>query len=326
VEDGSLPPGDVLMGDIRRLTGEHVRGYSAVHLFAGIGGFPLALAWAGWPDSVKVLTAGFPCPDISSAGKGAGLGTRENPTERSGLFWELIRVAELFDAGVLFVENVGALSRRGLDVVAAAMGDAGYFVPDAYRVGAWALGAPHKRERWWIVGYRSKPTRAITDAVRRAAQHAPEGWGHGRINESERRSQGRTAAGWQQPVSGPWRRERNEWLYDGPPVFVYRHGAGCEERDAAALAGGARFDPRRPDPTPERGWPVPVLAGHVQHEWEFDRIHQRGVGSAVHGISGPLADALNKCGIMACGNAIVPQVAAAIAKGVMAILEKVSER
>lgn len=82
VEDGSLPPGDVLLADVRDLRAEHLDGYDAVHLFADIGGFPLGLAWAGWPVGVRVLTGGFPCQDISAAGKGAGLGTADEPTTR----------------------------------------------------------------------------------------------------------------------------------------------------------------------------------------------------------------------------------------------------
>lgn len=147
VEDGSLPPGAVLLADVRDLRGEHLDGYDAVHLFAGIGGFALGLAWAGWPVGVRVLTGGFPCQDISAAGKGAGLGTADDPTARSGMFWELRRLTAESAFDVCILENVGALSRRGLDTVAAAMGEAGYVVPDAYRVGAWAVGAPHERER-----------------------------------------------------------------------------------------------------------------------------------------------------------------------------------
>lgn len=409
VEDGSLPPGDVLLADVRDLTREHLIGYRHIHLFAGIGGFPLALAWADWPLELSVLTGGFPCPDISVAGKGAGLGTRENPTERSGLFWEIPRVLnELGDdrPAVCICENVGALSSRGLDTVAAALGEAGYVVPDAYRVGAWAFGCPHERERWWVVGWRDDPAQPNANSVRGivaqasrcdgagglAAKSGAQGctqlhpdriglraiWqrgagaepdkpvpqvfadaagarlgegcgvdrdqegarsgrnqseagnqsgraplqphtdnGQGRSDEPEPGPQERAAAGWRDPVDGPWRRVRDEWQYAGPPVLVYSAGAGRGQRHAPAEPSEARFTPRRPDPTLERGWPVPVLPGFNQHDWEFPRLHQRGVGDAVHGLPGRLADSLNRCGVMALGNAIVPQVAAAIARGIV---------
>lgn len=371
VEDGSLPPGDVLLADVRHLNREHIAGYKHVHLFAGIGGFPLGLAWAGWPADLTVLTGGFPCPDISVAGKGAGIGTRDNPTARSGLFWELVRVAEIFGPEILLVENVGALSRRGLDVVAAALGEIGYVVPDAYRLGAWALGAPHERERWWIVGWRKHARRAIGNASSERGQRVPAGQrrpgaaaadidgagsreaqpdtekpdadGHGqgaigergtkgrvthgtlqdepdthgeqgRINEPERKTQGGIVVGWSDPVTGPWRREDDEWTYDGPPVFVYRSGT---RRLKSEQIKAESFNPARPDRTPARGWPVPVLPGFEQHEWELPRLYQRGLGDAVHGLPGRLVDALNKCGVMALGNAIVPQCPKAIADGIL---------
>lgn len=374
VEDGSLPPGDVLMADVRDIGADQVAGYEQVHLFAGIGGLALGLALAGWPAGVRVLTGGFPCQDISTAGKGAGLAGK-----RSGLFWELQRVASLFAADALLVENVGALGRRGLDVVAAALGEAGYLVPEAYRVGAWSLGAPHERERWWIVGYgraigctvrfrlrdkeagRRGPHRGpasesgaqiFADAsqerrlARRGADRDQAGARSGRDQpeagdqvqtdsgslpreqlRGADQERGRTeeteqagVGGWCDPCPGPWRRADDEWQYAGPPVFVYRTGQRRAERDAAAQPRAARFTPRRPDPTVSRGWTVPVLPGYVQHEWEEPRLHQRGVGCAVHGLPGRLADALNKCGVMACGNAVVPQVPKAIARGMMAAM------
>lgn len=375
VEDGSLPPGDVVLADVRDLTAKMLAPYSHVHLFAGIGGFPLGLAWAGFPLDRSIVTFGFPCQDISYAGKGAGL-----DGDRSGLFWEACRVVTIRQPEVFIAENVGALSRRGLDVVAAAMVEAGYVVPEAYRMGAWAVGAAHERERWWIVGWR----REESDAVQVPALHAPPGRGgasggpapgssaevqpHARADgrravgqcgkrtvvdepvsvqpdsggvESEQRhgidlQRGRTDqaqqawvgnhGGWQPPVSGPWRRVRDEWQYAGPPVLVYAGDAGLGKRDAAAVACGARLAPRRPDPSIERGHTVPVLPGYEQHPWEFPRLHQRGMGDAVHGLSGRMADTHNRLGVMALGNAVVPQVVAAIGRGVIAGMGQQGER
>ncbi len=364
VEDGSLPPGDVLLADVRDLGAEHLHGYDAVHLFAGIGGFPLGLAWAGWPACVRVLTGGFPCQDVSAAGKGAGIGTADNPTSRSGLFWELRRIAGLYRTDVCILENVGALSRRGLDTVAAAMGEAGYVVPDAYRVGAWAVGAPHKRERWWIVCYRDGGKITDPGRVQRGHEETGRGDGAGAVaawsdqgcspqpdageagrravgigeagsvaHESgkggtvadargERRGEGRgpqkgTAAGWRDPPTGPWRRDGDEWLYAGPPVLVYSSGAGLGQRVAPAVAGGPRHVAGRPDPTESRGWPVPVLPGFEQHDWELPRLYQRGVGDAVHGLPGRLAPGVNRGGVMALGNAVVPEVVRAVAEGII---------
>lgn len=393
VEDGSLPPGDVMLADVRTLTPQVLAPYRHVHLFAGIGGFPLGLEWAGWLDWLSVVTFGFPCQDISAAGKGEGLSG-----SRSGLFWEARRIVHEHQPDVCIAENVGALSRRGLDVVAGAMGEAGYVVPDAYRVGAWALGAPHVRERWWIVGWRRAFVDARSGGCRAERFVSPRSDAHGggaglqpdakgsrsgRVSTRSRRPEQAPAhadrmrkgeifpdasplglgarpgdsgdesdarLGWGEPpaIDRFIRNERREWQYAGPPLLVYAGRAGRQEPDAAAESGdqrhaAGRLDPvlgnadgerrrlnepgrgsqgravvGRPDPTLERGWPVPVLPGYQQHDWELARLYQRGMGCAVHGLSGRMADSLNKCGLMAVGNAIVPQVCAAIARGILA--------
>jgi DNA (cytosine-5)-methyltransferase 1 len=287
VADGSLPDGDVVMADIHDLGAANLAGYAHIHLFCGIGGMPLGLAWAGWPADRSVLTGGFPCQDISAAGKGAGL-----DGAKSGLFWELLRILKELNADgegpeSVLLENVGALSRRGLDVVAAALGEAGYVVPESYRVGAWAVGAPHERERWWIVGWR-------------AGRSKPDGVRGGPRNEEAGR-EGRAG------TSASGASEGGREVGDA---------GGCGGRiDEPRRGSQGRTAPGRPDPTTERGWPVPVLPGYVQHEWELPRLYQRGVGDAVHGLPGRVAAARNRAGIMALGNAVVPQVVKAVATG-----------
>ncbi|KKM06916.1 hypothetical protein LCGC14_1739110, partial [marine sediment metagenome] len=59
---GHLPPGDVDERGIEELTGDDLKGYTQVHLFAGIGGWPYGLRLAGWPDDRPVWTASCPCP------------------------------------------------------------------------------------------------------------------------------------------------------------------------------------------------------------------------------------------------------------------------
>lgn len=145
VADGSLRDGDIDCLDIKDLGGDGLRTYQNIHLFAGIGGLPLGLAWAQWPDSWSIVTGGFPCQDVSNAGLGAGLDGK-----RSGLFYELVRVVDFRRPFFVLAENVGALSSRGLDRVERALGACGYEV-SALRMGAWTVGAPHCRERWWIV-------------------------------------------------------------------------------------------------------------------------------------------------------------------------------
>jgi DNA (cytosine-5)-methyltransferase 1 len=94
---------------------------------------------------VDMVTAGFPCQDISLAGKGAGI-----TGDRSGLFWHVIRTALLAGRPKLMLENVAALLRRGMGVVLGALADCRYSAQwDC--VSASDVGAPHGRNRLWII-------------------------------------------------------------------------------------------------------------------------------------------------------------------------------
>src|SRR5579871_3948833 len=98
---------------------------------------------------VDVICGGFPCQDISLAGKGAGLAG-----ERSGLWREYARIIGEVRPRYVIVENVAALLGRGLGDVLGDLASIGYdaewhCIPAAY------VGAPHRRDRIWIVAYPS---------------------------------------------------------------------------------------------------------------------------------------------------------------------------
>lgn len=101
------------------------------------------------PPAVDVLTGGFPCQDLSLAGKGAGLGGT-----KSGLWFEMLRLIGELRPKVVVAENVAALQGRGLDVVVAGLEEHGYRV-EATRIAASDLGAPHERMRLLILAWRS---------------------------------------------------------------------------------------------------------------------------------------------------------------------------
>lgn len=148
-------------------------------LFSGIGGFSLGLERTGgfetvafcennpdrhpilkrhWPDvqiienvkrlpdglTVDLVTAGFPCQDISFAGAGAGLAGL-----RSRLFWRVIRAAGMVGWPRLLLENVAALLSRGMGDVLGALAQVGYDA-EWNCIPASALGAPHIRDRVFI--------------------------------------------------------------------------------------------------------------------------------------------------------------------------------
>ncbi len=155
-------------------------------LFSGIGGASLGLHWAGmrtvafceqerfaagvlrrhWPgvpvypdirtlgaarlrdDGVpraELLCGGFPCQDVSLAGRGAGV-----DGARSGLWRHMVRLVAECGPRWVVAENVPGLRGRGADRVCAALEALGYTVWPVV-VGAVHAGAPHRRQRVWLV-------------------------------------------------------------------------------------------------------------------------------------------------------------------------------
>ena len=177
-------------------------------LFSGIGGFAIGLERAGmqtvafcetepfcqnvlkkhWPgvpiyDDVKTLTAdrlardgvavdvicgGFPCQDISTAGKGAGLAGA-----RSGLWFEFHRLIAELKPRYAIIENVAALRSKGLDQVLSSLAQIGYDA-EWHCIPASAVGAPHRRDRIWIVAY---PNGSMASDGRQRAHLEGEGTG-----------------------------------------------------------------------------------------------------------------------------------------------------
>lgn len=206
-------------------------------LFSGIGGFALAARRVGWEtvgfceidpfcqkvlakhwpgvpihdditnlkytENVDLVTAGFPCPDISLAGSGAGLSG-----DRSGLYWYILRALRLVGRPRLVLENVAALLSRGLGVVLGSLAQVGYdaewnCIPASY------VGARQLRDRIWIVA----------DAECNCVQGWPpvsEAWG--------KKSREEQLAGLVQPCAWPTVSEsRNRGAGNGIPNRIHRN-------------------------------------------------------------------------------------------------------
>lgn len=151
-------------------------------LFSGIGGFSLGLERTGgfetvafceidpfcqkvlkkhWPDvpiyndvrtlnydePVDVVCGGFPCQDISRAGKGAGI-----TGEQSGLWNEIVRLVKRHNPKWVIVENVAQLRSNGLATVLKNLMEVGYNA-EWHCIPAYAVGSPQRRDRIWIVAY-----------------------------------------------------------------------------------------------------------------------------------------------------------------------------
>lgn len=157
-------------------------GLRVLDLFSGIGGFSLGLERAGmqtiafceidpkarlvlakhWPNvpiyedvttlkgehiEADVICGGFPCQDISVAGQGAGLAGA-----RSGLWFQFHRLINEIRPRYAIIENVSALRSRGLDTVLGSLAAIGYDA-EWHCIPASAVGAPHQRDRVWVVAY-----------------------------------------------------------------------------------------------------------------------------------------------------------------------------
>jgi DNA (cytosine-5)-methyltransferase 1 len=172
-----------------------------IDLFSGIGGFSLAAQWCWgdeleivtfcemdkfcqkvlkkhWPNvpivedvnefhgttfkAVDLITGGFPCQDLSCAGKGAGI-----EGARSGLWQQLCRIISEVRPRYAIVENVTALlqGKRGA-WFGRVLGDLAEIGYDAewHCIPASRVGAPHKRDRIWIIAYPKKAINSIMSA------------------------------------------------------------------------------------------------------------------------------------------------------------------
>ncbi len=186
-------------------------------LFAGIGGFDLGFQRAGydirwqveidpwaravlakhWPhvaryddvrevgahnlEPVDVICGGFPCIDISDAGKQTGING-----EQSGLWHEYARIIRELRPRYVVVENVAALLVRGFERVVGDLAACGY---DAEWdcIPAAAVGAPHRRDRLWLVATRHRLRHGRGLLLHAAAGEVSDahGWGCQEFGQSE---------------------------------------------------------------------------------------------------------------------------------------------
>ena len=143
ISAGMIPAGDVDERSIDEVRPGDLRGYTQCHFFAGIAGWPLALALAGWSPSEPVWTGSCPCQPFSVAGKGAGF---EDQRHLWPAWFHLVRECR---PPVIFGEQVaGAADWLGL--VASDLEAVGYAFA-AMPIEAASVGAPHRRDRLWFV-------------------------------------------------------------------------------------------------------------------------------------------------------------------------------
>lgn len=295
-------------------------------LFSGVGGLELGLEWAGlgpvewqveldpwcrgvlamhWPhaqrhadvrhvgahnlEPVEVICGGFPCQDVSVAGKGAGLAGA-----RSGLWAEYLRIVEELRPRAVVIENVAALVTRGLDRVVADLDAAGYRV-EGRIIAAADVGAPHRRERLFAIGSNTQC------AYCHGTGEAYDAWGGGPACPACRVAD----------ADGERVREQQQRLPRGRARGVRDGGQGEPEHDGAArgrrsqpgVGRGAHGVPAGLDRWPSRPGDAPAI-------WEPSRA-----------VSGPRSPTRARR-IAALGNAVVPHVARLVGERVREILDQ----
>jgi len=175
-----------------------------------------------WKGHIDVISGGFPCQDISVAGKGAGL-----QGSRSGLWREMARIVREVGPRYVFLENSPMLTTRGVDVVLGDLASMGYDARWGV-LGARHVGAPHRRDRIWILG------KAVGD---------PDGKGLERQPRHELRQQERAQALGPVTEAGLLPREAEErgavaWYEAEPDVGRVAYGVASRVDRLRALGNG----------------------------------------------------------------------------------------
>lgn len=301
-----------------------MRKLRVLDLFSGIGGFSLGLERTGgfetvafceiekypravlakhWPnvpcyDDVRTLTAarlatdgiavdaicgGFPCQDISVAGKGLGLSG-----ERSGLWREYARIIGEIRPRYVIVENVAALLNRGLADVLGDLAALGYNA-EWHCIPASAVGAPHRRDRVWIVAYPGgERHEGNSDVVgwTRAMQLHERGMADASRDVHAEQTEGRS--------------KRQRTGASGEPELVAdAERSRLERLDREQLASrcGARF-------------PIDIRTSRSRFE-SSQWVVEPNVGRVAHGVPSRV-DRLRSL-----GNAVVPQIPELIGRAIM---------
>ena len=306
-------------------------------LFSGIGGFSLGLERAGmktvafceiepfpravlrkhWPEvpiyedvckltaerlaadgiAVDVICGGFPCQDISYAGKGAGLAG-----ERSGLWREYARLIGEIRPSYVIVENVAALLNRGLGDVLADLAAIG-FDAEWHCIPASAVGAPHRRDRLWIIAYA-----------------------RGEQRESSRAAIGRSPASrfFKTTLAHADRHSDPRELVRGNDRGAARASEGCDAREGEAPHGQRLRVESVPSSAVLADATSRGFAGHLSHELAKS-IHAHpcsgGIGSQwsvepnVGRVAYGVPSRVDR--LRGLGNAVVPQIPEMIGRAIM---------
>lgn len=248
------------------------------------GWFPDLSVWEGdvrlfdpseYAGRVDCIHAGFPCQDISVAGKQAGLGEGT----RSGLYREVLRLAGVVRPRFLFLENVSAILSNGLGTVLGDLAAMGYDCKWLC-IRASNVGAPHGRDRWFAL--------AILNTLREGCTSVD---GRGAIPDEKRDSESDESR-WEQQQS---RVISSSYVgnsqHDGQPA--------AEVTQSLAAGTGKQVGQSRQEQEFERPdwWETESCVGRLAHEFPNRVGALKGLGNAIVPLQGAAAFSLLMRGI-----------------------------
>ncbi len=293
---------------------------------------------------ITLISGGFPCQDLSVAGKQTGL-----KGERSGLWFEMLRVISELRPRWVLAENVRGAVNLALDTVKMGMETEGYKVWP-FVIPASAFGAPHKRERLFVVGAREDVDNTASKRLLECER------GIKTFQNSDRKKNGLSEqTSFKDGIMWPTPRG----LYTGPDYArVNRPASGGDEivTAVAKQTGSGQLNPdwveilmgfpigwtnlEVDEPEPWPGWPAPmgVKMWATPAAWDCQGASGGGMGRSlrtdIHNIKTGLTETCqfpyepprvgkgikNRADRIKClGNAVVPQQVYPILKAIAEI-------
>jgi len=248
---------------------------------------------------VDILTGGFPCQDISNAGKRVGI-----KGSRSSLWKYYLEAIRIIRPRISFIENVSAILGRGLDVVLADLASIGYDA-EWHCLSASSVGANHQRDRLFIIAYSD------SDGCERFGQEMAE-----------------RCDTYKEYVTKPESTDVSNSDSTGSRLDEFRDDRNRAEKDKergweqrVKSIEGCKDVPYSSQPELERSWEEGIEKPQSYHK-EEESMRSIGywttepeLGRVAHGVS-------NRVDRIKClGNAVVPQVAQVFAKAIKEIAD-----
>ncbi len=296
---GQIPSGEIDTRSILEVSADDIKGFKQCHFFAGIGGWPLALKIAGWPEDKSVWTGSCPCQPFSTAGKQKG---KADERHLWPIWFNLIKECK---PATVFGEQVAAAITQGwLDSVYDDMESENYAIGSAI-LPACSIGKAHKRDRLWFVAESDSMCQSNPSKYGKMAEQLYSSvmgnTKHNGLYETTQSGSNAEIDEWSE--EGPFRSKQSERAGD-TCIMAYQQQQGLE--------GFTRYD------SSEKGWQE-----QIRHYSETDTLEwvecpdgkirsiKSGLRLLAHGFP-------NRVGALrGFGNAIVPELAAVFIKSTM---------